>query len=275
MFENIFEDYREYQYARYAIDDGLVLYGAKMDAESQKEEDQNEKELMHRDWLSIAVDFYKAYVDQLKEMVYPEGFFVCFSAKGDDSSMWGNYADCHKGVCLVYETDYCKSEGLKNVPSMHPHKVNYGGGLFERNFFETFGRLTRPQIKLWLTGKDGLSRCMSSFSDEETWRNDYWAIFGQIYLCKTKEWSHEKEYRMLIDNSLNKYPTPDKRLLPYEPRMLNGVIFGIRTSENDKKRILEALLEKKDRFHELKFYQAEYDAEKQIITSREKIGWGL
>ena len=56
---------------------------------------------------------------------------------------------------------------------------------------------------------------------------------------------------------------------------LNGVIFGIRTSENDKKRILEALLEKKDRFHELKFYQAEYDAEKQIITSREKIGWVL
>ena len=80
---------------------------------------------------------------------------------------------------------------------------------------------------------------------------------------------------MLVDNSFNHYPTPEKRLLPYDPRMLNGVIFGIRTSENDKKRILEALLEKKDRFHELKFYQAEYDAEKQIITSREKIGWVL
>lgn len=275
IFGVVFEDSREYQYARHAIKDGLVLYGEKTDTDLQKKDHRNEQDLMHRDWLSISVDFYKAYINQLKEMVYPEGFFVCFSAEKDNSSMWGNYADGHKGVCLVYETDYRRSKESKNALLPQPRKVVYGGEPLERNFFETFGRLTRPQIELWLTGKDGISRCMSSFSDEETWRNNYWAVFNQIYLRKTKEWQHENEYRMVIDNSFYNYLTPESRMLPYDYRMLKGVVFGIRTSENDKKRVLEALITKKDKLHDFVFYQSEFDSKRQTIVVREKVGWSI
>lgn len=31
---------------------------------------------------------------------------LCFSEVYDDILMWSHYADCHKGICLVYETKY-------------------------------------------------------------------------------------------------------------------------------------------------------------------------
>lgn len=51
--------------------------------------------------LCIAVDFPKVYVNQLMDLVYPESYIVCFSGKNDDSAMWGNYADNHRGVCFI------------------------------------------------------------------------------------------------------------------------------------------------------------------------------
>lgn len=55
--------------------------------------------------MTIAVDFPKVYIEQLKDMIYPANYVVCFSGRDNDSAMWGNYADHHKGVCLIYETD--------------------------------------------------------------------------------------------------------------------------------------------------------------------------
>ena len=75
-------------------------------------------------------------------MLYPESYIVCFSSKNNDSAMWGNYADHHKGVCLFYETDSenrMTVEG-KYIFTQEVKPVNYGGEVIERNFFETFGR---------------------------------------------------------------------------------------------------------------------------------------
>ena len=55
--------------------------------------------------MTILVDFPKLYVNQLKNMIYPESYVVCFSRKNNNSAMWGNYANYYKGICLIYETD--------------------------------------------------------------------------------------------------------------------------------------------------------------------------
>ena len=42
--------------------------------------------------------------------------------------MWGNYADCHKGVCLIYDTgDEAKLKvGGRHIP-LEVRAISYGG----------------------------------------------------------------------------------------------------------------------------------------------------
>lgn len=148
-----------------------------------------------RDWMMITVDYSSVYVEQLKNMIYPKAFVVCFSTENTNSVMWGNYADSHKGVCLVYETD--EKNGLMTKGSLDGVSpvtaVRYGGDMIERNFFETFGRMTRPQIKTWLTGLEGISSVYEAFTDEDTWRKKYWEAFRIKTYQKTQAWAYEKE----------------------------------------------------------------------------------
>lgn len=74
-----------------------------------------------------------------------------FLKKNDNSAMWGNYADCHKGVCLIYDTgDEAKLKvGGRHIP-LDVRAISYGGESIECNFFQTLGRLTMVQIREWL-----------------------------------------------------------------------------------------------------------------------------
>ena len=73
----------------------------------------------------------------------------------------------------------------------------------------------------------------------------------------------------------NAFDTAESRNLKYDPRALKGVIFGIRTSEYDKKQIMEKLQERRDELRDFVFYQAEYDDAKQEIVIRKKNLWKL
>lgn len=44
----------------------------------------------------IVADFPDTYTSQLVDFIYPSAYITCFSAKNNDSVMWGNYADNHK-----------------------------------------------------------------------------------------------------------------------------------------------------------------------------------
>ena len=73
--------------------------------------------------------------------------------------------------------------------------VHYEGEMTERNFFETFGRLTFKEIESWLTGVDGVSSVLDTFSDEEEWRKRYWEMFD----AKTYRKSKHGSMKMNID----------------------------------------------------------------------------
>lgn len=240
-----------------------------------------------RNWLSIKSNYPKMYVEQLKEVIFPESYVVCFSSANDNSSMWGNYADNHKGVCLIYESDnlmvrhkqvYSDLDGNMVRPSEYSKirvvPVEYGGNLVERNFFETLGRLTYSQVCVWLTGRDGkVSSILESYTNnKDSWREKYWQEAERKYRCKLDSWAHEREYRICIDNAFETYTDKESRNLEFLPESLKGVIFGINTSEYDMKRIIEAIPREcwaKDT--DFNFYQAEYDDETMKIVIRKKI----
>lgn len=279
MAEDAMEDLMEFRYVGLGFDDETFLYG-KRKGENRQTVKENVMTEGHqrRNWMTISVDFPRVYVDQLKDMIYPESYVACFSGKNNDSAMWGNYADNHKWVCLIYETDKDNSVTLKMKDGsirLTAKPVNYEGKLMKCNFFEAFGRLTFKQIRTWLSGVDGISSAYSAFSDVNEWRNRYWAAYDIKTYRKIKVWEHEDEYRLALTNTFYDFNEPKSRNLTYEPRAFKGVIFGLRTSEYDKKRVMEKLLEHADELTDFTFYQAEYDDEEQSFTIRKKRVWKL
>ncbi|MGI6671654.1 MAG: DUF2971 domain-containing protein [Christensenellales bacterium] len=265
--ENILEDGISFQYVRQGVKDETFLYGKNSDEKITEARQR-------RHWMSVVVDFPKVYVAQLKEMIYPESFVVCFSGKNDDSAMWGNYAERHQGVCLIYEM--ANSQIILNHGKLFDVKpVTYGGDLIERNFFETLGRLNLKQIETWLTGVNDISSAFEAFKDEDAWRERYWSAYEAKNYRKLSEWKHENEYRLSLSNALHDFSNPESRNLTYDPRVLKGVIFGMNTSEYDKKRIVKALLTHANEYENFSFYQAEYDDESQSISIRKKTFWEL
>ena len=298
--EDVLEDYIELQFVQFGMDNEDFLYGERHDSGATVENKTDESIKVkrgtlditsaatenpypgrqYRDWMSVIIDFPRTYISELEDLVYPEGFVVCFSGKNDDSSMWGNYADNHKGVCLVYESDE-DSDGKQSIPvavdsgktfrNLPVRRMNYSGQIIDRNFFETFGRLTYNQIVSWLTGTEGPSECLKSIvGDEASWRDKYWRVYDDKFLRKLGAWEHEDEYRMMISNISSSYNDLKKRILLYDSRILKGVIFGIRTSEYDKKKVVDALLKAGKPFEEVEFFQAEYDDLNQRVSIRKK-----
>ena len=257
IFGNLLDDEFEFRCLKLNLDADKKLNG----------NDRNSDENQRRNWLNILVDFPKLYVQQLINMIYPESFVVCFSENNNNSAMWGNYADNHKGVCFIYET-----EGLKFTVK----PIRYKGALVERNFFETFGRYTISEIKSFLTGADGtISTSFEAFKNEEQWRNEYWENHEIKTYQKLKEWEYEEEYRIVLTGTITDFSRKESRILTYNRKCLRGIIFGIGTSEDDKKRIMEKLAEHKNEYSNFEFWQAEFNDESQSICIREKRGWKI
>lgn len=126
------------------------------------------------------------------------------------------------------------------------------------------------QIREWLLGVDGVSSCYEAFSDVEEWRKRYWKIYDAKTYRKTKNWEHEKEFRVAVSNTFGEFDVPQKQNMSFDWNLLKGVIFGIRTSEYDKKQILAKLIKHKDELSDFTFYQAEYSAEEQKIKIRKR-----
>ena len=278
--EDLMEDMRELQYLSFGQDDEAFLYGKRPEENDASHTSESSVQRQHRDWLSIAVDYPRVYVDQLKGLLYPEAYMCCFSDRNNNSSMWGNYADNHKGVCLIFETDENQRLALssphRGKVGLEVRKIKYEGDQLERNFFESFGRLTHKQIQSWLTGIDGISKSYHNiFKDQEKWQKQYWDAFNAKNHRKVKAWEHESEYRVTIDNSFGQFTNKESRNLLYASEALKGVIFGIRTSEYDKKRIVDSLLTRTDLREDFLFQQAEFDSQTQSISIRNKGLWRL
>lgn len=278
--EDLMEDMRELQYLNFGQDEEAFLYGERPEGNDASHTSESAEQQQHRDWLSIVVDYPKVYVEQLTELLYPEAYMCCFTDVNNNSSMWGNYADNHKGVCLIFETDEDQRLALSSShggeTKLKVQKIEYEGDRIERNFFDSFGRLTPKQIQSWLTGVDSISTSYHNiFKDPEKWKKQYWDAFNVKNHRKVKAWEHESEYRVTIDNSFGQFTNKESRNLLYASEALKGVIFGIRTSEYDKKRIIDALLKRTDLREDFLFQQAEFDSQTQSISIRNKGLWIL
>jgi hypothetical protein len=227
-------------------------------------------------------DFSVNYVQALDELIHLPCFIACFVANPTNASMWATYAKSQTGVCLKFRTTP-DSEGrpalnlngvngwrggagmeMEPVRSFLPrqfYKVNYSESYPEIDFFNSIGRLPIPLLNsVWYNGEAGeRSACHAARAlDTDEWRKQYWQTFQSGATCKTSQWGHEEEYRLLLWSfgDLNEA----SRKLTYKFADLSGIIFGARTSPSDKLKIMK-IVEQKCRAEnrtDFEFYQMQY-----------------
>lgn len=245
----------------------------------------------------LIFDFPRFYLDQIQRILWPRWYAACFTKNYQNSSLWGNYGDEHRGVCLIFEDEetgvlslnqvtgwsFSRSDTEEktrehwNFAPMTFHDVSYAGQVGEVDFFQSIGRLPLPILmKLWYTDKDGnISECasqaMKNEADEEHWQKKYWDNFIRDITVKTRDWEYERESRLILYGLLDDELEEHRRKLTYDFNSLKGIIFGIRTLDEHKVKIIE-IIEKKCRDEgrtEFKFFQAYYSPKDGDIRRRE------
>ena len=235
---------------------------------------------MQKKWSFIYMSFTEKYIENLTKLIYPNCFVSCFSQDFSNSSMWGNYADGHRGACLIFDTK--EFEGKPRMPLYLPYsyssggasygytdkefsKVTYHSKLQAINFFDSLGRLNGIQLAKWLVdeNKNKSKNYEWIHKDMDHWRRNYWDFFEKMNCSKTKDWEYEQEFRLYITDSFFEFKEAKERAIKYKFENLNGIIFGIKTTTEDKIRIIKIIAQKckEIKREEFNFYQAVYDPE--------------
>jgi hypothetical protein len=230
----------------------------------------------------ITRDFPNYYVNALEHLIHPKWYVACFIANPTNMSMWGTYADSHKGACLKFKTqpdghgahklDLYRINGLsgnKTGISKHyefiPHrfeKIFYNDKFPEIDFFESIGMLPMPKLGFWYTSENGKRSTTGTkvFQQIQTWRQEYWDKFVSSQNIKSRDWKNEKEHRLTLHSLLESFDDPESRKLKYKFTDLSGIVFGIKTSTEDKLRIMRIIEHKciAEKRTDFEFYQARY-----------------
>jgi len=237
----------------------------------------------------IFSEYPEAFIQEIEKLLYPDWYAACFIADCKNSSIWGHYGEKHRGVCLKFKSkskndnafiELLGMNGLSNSGPMYGkrmhqfHKIDYEKKFVEVDFFGSLGSLPRPVLmKYWYSNENGdRSACADDiFKSEEQWRNKHWANFLHAITNKLKDWETETEYRLILSSTLLDLQSRDSRKLKYAFNDLDGIIFGIKTSMEDKLKIIKIIESKcrKENRKDFKFYQAYYSKQKGIIDHSE------
>lgn len=240
-------------------------------------------------WIFLKNDFPTYYVESLEKLVYPSWYAACFVSDPTNLAMWGSYGDGHRGVCLIFSSSekegfsaldlwrvnsWSGSEsGVRENYAFVPHQfeeVRYDPEYPEIDFFRSMGNVQVIKLnQFWYAGENGTrSSCATKiFQDEKEWHRHHWNLFRTGSISKTNDWAHEKEYRLILTSILQSFDEKPSRKLKYKFSDLSGIIFGMKTSKEDKLNILKiierkCILERRENFE---FYQARFSVKSQKV----------
>lgn len=223
------------------------------------------------------LDFQKIYVERMRKFAFEDGYSCSFADDFKSSAMWGNYADNHKGLALIF--DYEKS--LKEIEleeisfdlngnrkckksSVKCGVVKYSNSVPEFNWFYILGKLFADERSLWLIDNGKTSRILTKMHEDENKYSDSLFLADEMRMLRKEEsWEYEQEYRFFRSYWLTDFYGNNGAGINYRYNFdaLKGIIFGIRTSLEQKKKIIDIICSKckKNKRDDFKFYQAYLD----------------
>lgn len=228
--------------------------------------------ILGKNYLLLKFDFPKVYLKNLIDLPFPKWWTACFTESYESLSAWANYADAHKGVCLIFDKEIIWN--IKKYRMTEFRKVNYENTPTEIDFFRSLGAGTVAEIKkTWYTDEDGtISECAAHIgneSEENNWREEYWNKFFHYITTKNRDWKYEKEHRIILYDIVKGFVNKDERTLTYDFNSLKGIIYGMRTSFETKMKVFEIIEEKCKEYKrtDFKFFQAFYSEEQGQIQT--------
>jgi len=235
-------------------------------------DDAREDKIATQNYIDYIAFFPKYYLDALEDSIFPEHYFACFSYTKDDCSMWGHYAEGHRGVCLIFEPEENKDGAhilkLDKGSSLSLYKVNYSKKPPAINFFENIAYL--PKVILynnWLTDSSKLSDLSSFYGDD--FHDIFWKRYADKVAFKFKDWEYENEVRA-VEHTLWEKKEKANRVYRYDIKQLKGIIFGMNTPENVKMEIFKIMEEKvkENNMDDFKFHSAVFSPTSKKIDIR-------
>lgn len=238
-------------------------------------------------WRSFVLNYITDFIESLKELSHRSWYTACFMETCSNSAIWGTYGDYHAGVCLKFKVDnsnedpqlsfvmpvaYGTNGSLWKPANIPFEKVQYEGDSPDLDFFRSIGIYSKNALlKNWYTDDQGTkSACAMAIENEKEWMDGYWKKRQLSITTKMQDWQSESEYRLILQNDMPDYADGKKRCLKYRFDSLDGIIFGIRTPDIDKYKIIEIVERLCDKFgrESFKIYQAYHDASSKSIGYR-------
>lgn len=225
-----------------------------------------------RKLVALLMRFPETYVDAfLRDLHFTPWRVACFSRNCLNTSMWGTYGAEHRGAALVFRTErrgtkrFFPVQGVvgsgNQRSSLEVRPVNYRDRPPAVDSFLEIGMLPITKLEqTWMRSESGQAsvRLKELTDDIEAWREAHWEKAFERTTWKHPDWKHEDEERLIVSTPFTDDPAPEP--LTYEFSQLEGIVFGMRMSSEDKLRMVN-VIEKKCRAEgrtDFRFFQAYY-----------------
>lgn len=189
------------------------------------------------------------YLQELSESELLENKHICsFSKNAINPTMWGHYGAAETGFVIIYES----SDGFVDVESTLPNLSGHREkeeGCFEIGSYPNESLMLKDVNYSKQPCKvNAFERLIHKFryTEIEAHYDVPESFLGMIDLMeenkvglvKYTDWKYEKEVRLLFP-TYEELPS-EHRCLKVNSRHIKGVIFGSKTSDNSKERVLMA-----------------------------------
>lgn len=251
----------------------------------------DELELHIKKKILLFASFPGQYVREICDLlIHPNWHTLCFARECTNPSMWATYANEHRGAALMFHTDsqsdgswsklnvnartgWQGSEPITEQIQAPLYAVDYESPPPQVDFFQFLGTLPRTKLmSAWHSTPDGETSPVVDeiLEDEDSWREKLWDHFRSMSTTKMGQWKHEQEIRMVLPDLLNS--EGPRRKVTYDLSQLAGVVFGLRTSLEDRFEVMRILAESSQDGDStpVEFYQMVFDG-----TSFRKVKLGV
>lgn len=226
--------------------------------------------------IALMARFPEMYVDAfLRDLHFTPWRVACFSRRCVNASMWGTYGSEHRGAALIFRTEPREDKHFFRVKGMtgtgaqgielEVRSVAYRKRPPLLDSFREIGMLPMGKLEnTWMKSESGEPsvRLREMTDDIDAWRTSHWENAFKRTTWKHPDWKHEDEQRLIASTPFTDDPAPEP--LTYNFSQLEGIVFGMRMSSEDKLRIAN-VVETKCRAEgraEFRFFQAFYSPSK-------------
>lgn len=229
----------------------------------------------------ILIDFPDRYIEEVKALSFSPPCVTCFMEDYKSPAFWGYYGGNHYGICLIFDDENTNNEIHFDFKtswggiSCSTQKIKYQCNYPDVNFFRMLGALPLFTIDhCWLTDWEGNSSSFLRINDDylsDDWRKEYNKNTQEIFSIKLPDWQKENEHRIILGKNLVAGDTEDSRKFRYDFNLLKGIIFGVRTPDSYKIKIMDVINEKckNTERNDFKFYQTFYNESNGLLDINE------